>query len=94
MSILDVYSDFIVDDIIYEDDFMRVTKVLHEIKLSGNYVKRIQLVIWKSKKTDIPDIDFRLFSKNENKYYKGITFSIREAEEIFAALKNFFKDNE
>ena len=54
---------------------MKVSKVLTEIPNSGrNIVKRVQLVVWKSKNTDIPDIDIRNYIKNEDSYRKGLTF--------------------
>ena len=66
---------------VYEDDFMRVLKVLHEFSSgSPNYVKRVQLVVWKKKETDFADLDFRTYSKKTNQYQKGITLSMKEAK--------------
>ena len=39
------------DEVIYEDDYMKVVKIFKEITSgSKDYVKRVQLVLWKNKK--------------------------------------------
>jgi hypothetical protein len=88
MDFTKIFLQNISKDYIYEDEYMKVTKVLREIKsTSKNYVKRVQLVIWKKKKTDIPDLDIRSFSSLDKKYGKGITLTMSEAEELYNSLK-------
>lgn len=77
-------------DFIYEDDFMRVIKVIKDIPTgSKNHVKRVQLVIWKSKSTDVPDLDIRRYSVKDNTYSKGISFTHSETRILFEALRDF-----
>jgi hypothetical protein len=89
-------DDLLVDGVlknkpVYEDDYMKVLKVLHEFSSGGtNFVKRVQLVVWKKKKTDVADLDIRTFSKKENQYQKGITLSILEAKELLSILGKLF----
>jgi hypothetical protein len=84
--LLETYSS----DFVYEDDFMRVIKVLKDIPTgSRNHVKRVQLVIWKSKETDVPDLDIRRFSLKDKKYSRGISFTHSEARELYETLKDF-----
>jgi hypothetical protein len=89
-------DDLLVDGVlknkpVYEDDYMKVLKVLHEFSSGGtNFVKRVQLVVWKKKKTDVADLDIRTFSKKENQYQKGITLSILEAKELRSILGKLF----
>lgn len=89
-------EDLLVDGVlknkpVYEDDYMRVLKVLHEFSTGGtNYVKRVQLVVWKKKKTDVADLDIRTYSKKENQYQKGITLSISEAKVLLKVLGKVF----
>jgi len=91
MNIIDTLLDLGSKPICYEDQYMKVTKVLAEIPNSGkNYIKRVQLVVWKSKDTSIPDLDIRTFVKKSGNYHKGITFSINEARELYHVLKGFF----
>jgi hypothetical protein len=76
---------------VFEDDYMKVLKVLHEFSSGGtNYVKRVQLVVWKKKNTDVADLDIRTYSKKENQYQKGITLSISEAKELHKILGKYF----
>ena len=90
------FDDLLVDGVlknkpVYEDDYMKVLKVLHEFSSGGtNFVKRVQLVVWKKKKTDVADLDIRTFSKKENQYQKGITLSILEAKELRSILGKLF----
>jgi hypothetical protein len=89
-------EDILLNEIIknkpfFEDDYMKVVKVLHEFSSGGsNYVKRVQLVVWKKKNTDVADLDIRTFSKKDNQYQKGITLSLREAKELSNILSQFF----
>jgi hypothetical protein len=88
-------DDLLVDGIlkskpVYEDDYMKVLKVLHEFSAGVNYVKRVQLVVWKKKNTDVADLDIRTYSKKENQYQKGITLSISEAKELLKVLGKLF----
>jgi hypothetical protein len=89
-------DDLLVDGIlktkpIYEDDYMKVLKVLHEFSSGGtNFVKRVQLVVWKKKNTDVADLDIRTYSKKENQYQKGISLSISEARELQFILGKLF----
>lgn len=93
MNLTDILLDLGQDTMEYENEFMKVLKVIKEIPNSGkNRVKRLQLVVWKSKDTDIPDIDIRIYNKNEDSYSKGITFSLTEAKELNEALKEFLDE--
>jgi len=89
-------DDLLVDSVlknkpVYEDDYMKVLKVIHEFSSGGtNYVKRVQLVVWKKKNTDVADLDIRTYSKKENQYQKGITLSISEAKELHKILGKYF----
>jgi hypothetical protein len=89
-------DDLLVDGIlkskpVYEDDYMKVLKVLHEFSSGGtNFVKRVQLVVWKKKNTDVADLDIRTYSKKENQYQKGITLSIAEAKLLYKILEKSF----
>lgn len=85
-------DDLLIDNVlkdkpVYEDDYMKVLKVLHEFSSGGtNYVKRVQLVVWKKKNTDVADLDIRTYSKKENQYQKGITLSVAEAKVLLKVL--------
>lgn len=85
------------EDLVYENDYMIVYKVLKEIPTTNaNYVKRVQVVQWKSKKTDTYDLDIRSYSKRENKYKKGITLDpdeFKDLKEIIDALTPNFLEN-
>ena len=88
-------DDLLVDGIlkskpVYEDDYMKVLKVLHEFSAGVNYVKRVQLVVWKKKNTDVADLDIRTYSKKDDQYQKGITLSISEAKELQKVLGKLF----
>lgn len=93
MDLVDVFLDVSTTDLTYENDYMKVIKILKEIKGSSkHHSKRVQLVIWKNKKSDIPDLDIRNFSNKTNKYKKGITLSMNEAKVLFETLKEIFYD--
>lgn len=78
------------EKIVYEDEYMKVLKVIKEIGTgSRDYVKRVQLVIWKSKSTAVPDLDIRSFNKKTQKYQKGITFNSLEVSELIDAVKRY-----
>ena len=92
MDINDLLVGELIDfeKIVYEDDYMIVLKVIKEISTgSRDYVKRVQLVIWKTKKTSIPDLDIRTFNKKNQKYLKGITFNSLEVDELIEAVKQY-----
>ena len=73
MDITELLIEQMTSDYIYEDEYMRVIKIIKEIPTgSKNFVKRVQLVIWKSKNSDIPDLDIRNYSYKGNRYLKGI----------------------
>lgn len=94
MEISDLLSDVLLDSEtpIYEDDYMRVIKIIKEIPTgSKNYVKRLQLVVWKKKNDKSPDFDIRGFSYKENKYNRGITLNQLEMSELYKALKSYFE---
>lgn len=81
-----------IEKIVYEDDYMKVLKVIKEISTgSKDYVKRVQLVIWKRKNTSVPDLDIRSYNKKTQKYQKGITFNSLEVDELIEAVK-LYKD--
>lgn len=81
------------DEALYEDDYMRVTKIIREIPTgSKDYVKRLQLVIWKKKNSDVPDFDIRGFSYRNNRYQRGITLNHLEMKELFEALSKYFEE--
>ena len=77
---------------LFENDYMRVTKILKEIPVGKNFSKRIQLVIWKKKETDMPDLDIRLFDSKNNRYLKGISLSIKESADLYKALHKLLKE--
>ena len=73
---------------VYEDDFMIVKKVLGDIKTnSQNHVKRIQLVTWKNKNSDLLELDMRRYSIKEDKYSKGISFTGIEIRDLLKILQ-------
>lgn len=92
MDINDLLVGEMIDfeKIVYEDDYMIVLKVIKEISTgSRDYVKRVQLVIWKTKKTSIPDLDIRTYNKKNQKYLKGITFNSLEVDELIESVKHY-----
>jgi|LFRM01.1.fsa_nt_gb hypothetical protein len=90
MDITELLIEQMTSDYIYEDEYMRVIKIIKEIPTgSKNFVKRVQLVIWKSKNSDIPDLDIRNYSYKGNRYLKGITLTMKEAEMLYEALTDF-----
>ena len=94
MAIDDVLLDVLTesDDDLYEDDYMKVVKIIKEIQTgSKDYVKRLQLVIWKKKNTELPDFDIRGFSYKTNRYQKGLTLNHFEMEELYQSLKDYFE---
>ena len=81
------------DKPVYENDFMVVKKLLGEIKTqSPNWVKRVQVVNWKQKKTSIDELDIRRYSIKDNKYSKGISFTQPEFKALLDIVKNLEKD--
>lgn len=80
------------NEIVYEDEYRKVIKILHEMPSYKEKVKRIQLVIWKSKKTDIPDIDIRIYDKEVGKYSKGISLNFNEAKQLHRILLEYFNE--
>lgn len=76
---------------VYEGKYFTVKRILKEIPVGVHTVRRLQLVIWKYKETDIPDIDIRTYSKKEKIYKKGVSFTINEAKELYKGLKEFFE---
>lgn len=93
MNLIDILLEIDEDKIKYENEYMKVLKVFSEIPSSGKKnVKRVQLVVWKSKNTDIPDVDIRHFNKESLNYGKGVTFSINDARELFYTLRDFFNE--
>lgn len=94
MALDDLISEALTDtDVdIYEDDYMRVVKIIKEIQTgSKDYVKRFQLVVWKKKDTDVPDFDIRGFSYKTNRYQRGITLNHLEMEELHSAINEYFE---
>ena len=95
MDLIDILLEGISDNVVYENEYFRVLKILKEIPTgSSRYVKRVQLVLWLGKKTDIPDLDIRTFDKKEAIYKKGITLSMNESKDLFKALKDFYSIND
>jgi hypothetical protein len=94
MDLIDVFLEGTSDNIEYEDEYFKVLKIIKEIPTGSiYYVKRIQLVKWNGKQTDIPDLDIRTFDKRTKKYKKGITLSINESKELYKALAEYFNSN-
>jgi len=96
MEINELLADALLDTEtpVYEDDYMRVVKVIKEIPTgSKNYVKRLQMVIWKKKNDKIPDFDIRSFSYKDNKYSRGMTLNQLEMEELYKALKHYYEES-
>jgi len=78
------------DDVIFENEYMIVYKVIAEIPThSPSWVKRIQIVKWKKKKSDKLEVDFRRYSKKSELYAKGISFTSREYLELINALNEY-----
>jgi hypothetical protein len=78
---------------VYEDDGLTVVKIIKEIPTGSKlFVKRLQLVIWKSKKTDVPDLDIRTYSYKDNRYLKGVTLPGNQGKDLLEGLTEFFKD--
>lgn len=95
MDLIDVFLEGVSDNAVYENEYFKVLKILKEIPTGSiHYVKRVQLVKWLGKKTDIPDLDIRTFDKREQKYKKGITLSINESKELYKTLTDFFNIND
>lgn len=91
MNIDDLLLENLDHTPVYEDDIMKVVKIIKEIPSgSSKYVKRVQLVVWKSKNTDVPDLDIRTYSYKHKRYFKGITLSSSEAKMLYASLKDYF----
>lgn len=44
MDLIDIVIDSLNEDIIYENEHMIVYEIIHEIKVSKTYSKRLQLV--------------------------------------------------
>ncbi|HHX69509.1 MAG TPA: hypothetical protein GX708_15865 [Gallicola sp.] len=94
MDLTDLLIEQITDDYIYEDKYMKVIKIIKEIPTgSKNYVKRVQLVVWKNKNTDVPDLDIRNYSYKEKRYAKGITLTMKEAEMLYESLTDFLNES-
>ena len=95
MDLTDLFLDITSDNIVFENEYMKVLRIIKEIPTtSKNFVKRVQLVVWKNKKTDIPDLDIRTFSVRENIYKRGITLSMSETKELYLVLSELVNDIE
>lgn len=76
------------DEAIYENEYMVVYEVLGEVSTDTiNWVKRIQIVNWKSKKNERKELDIRRYNKKKNRYGKGISFTDYETEEFIKIMK-------
>jgi hypothetical protein len=83
----DILLDSLTGDIV-EDEYFEVVKILGDVRTQSlNYVKRVQLVKWKKKKSDVPELDFRRYSIKEKKYLKGISFTKDEIRDLLRILK-------
>lgn len=94
MDIIDVLLEDNDQSPVYEGEYFTVKKILKEIPVGFYTVRRLQLVIWKYKETDIPDIDIRTYNKKEKVYKKGVSFTVNEAKELYKGLKDFFENEE
>lgn len=65
---------------IFENELMIVKKIYVDIG-TGNIIKRVSKVIWKSV-GDTPYFDIRTYNKKKNEYYKGISFKIDEIDDV------------
>lgn len=88
------YDDMLLqeysDDVIYEDEYMKVFEVLLDIPThSPNWVKRVQLLNWKNKNNDLVEFDIRRYNKKTKKYGKGVTFSKRELDTFKSFMEDF-----
>jgi hypothetical protein len=83
----DILLDNLSDDKVEAEHF-EVIKILGDVRTQSlNYVKRVQLVKWKKKKSDVAELDFRRYSIKEKKYLKGISFTKDEIRELLRILK-------
>lgn len=93
MDIIDLLLEENDNNPVYEGKYFTVKKILKEIPVGVYTVRRLQLVIWKYKETDVPDIDIRTYNTKEKAYKKGVSFTVNEAKELYKALKDFLEPN-
>jgi hypothetical protein len=94
MSFVDeMLIDELIDDVIYENEFMIVYKVVADIPThSVKWVKRVQFVQWKHKKGEKVELDIRRYNLKENRYGRGISFSKREFEVLKTVISELHPD--
>jgi len=66
-----------------------VKKELAILSESGNYSKRVRLMIWNGRK---PSLDIRKWSDNGDKAEKGISLNSEEAKKLLEVLQEAEKD--
>ncbi|QMS85105.1 PC4/YdbC family ssDNA-binding protein [Candidatus Xianfuyuplasma coldseepsis] len=82
--------DVLNSNSIFENEYFIVYKILVEIPTqSVSWVKRVQLVNWKHKKSDLLELDIRRFSKKDDRYAKGISLTKRELKDFLTVMKEF-----
>lgn len=83
------------DSVVYENEFFTVYKVICDIQTkSQNWVKRVQLVNWKHKPSDLLEVDIRRYNIPNNRYSKGISFTKREFLVLQETFEGFDFDKE
>ena len=94
MDIIDLLLEGNDQTPVYEGKYFTVKRILKEIPVGVYTVRRLQLVIWKYKETDVPDLDIRTYNTKEKAYKKGVSFTLNEAKELYKALKEFLDPND
>lgn len=96
MDLDEILANSLIDDgenVVFEDKFRKVYKVLFDIPTtSAYYVKRVQVVKWKNKNTDKVDLDIRSYNKKENKYKRGITLDADEFKDLKKVIDRLPED--
>jgi hypothetical protein len=93
--LIDSYGD---ETILYEDEFRIMYKIIKDIPThSKKWVKRVSIIKWKFKHSDMLELDIRRYNTKDEKFGKGISFSKRELEILKSTLTDldinlFFKD--
>jgi hypothetical protein len=72
---------------VFENEFMVVEKVIQDIPTHNKkWVKRVQLVRWKSKKADTIEFDIRRYNVKDEVYGRGMSLTQREFREFKKAI--------
>lgn len=86
-------NDLVLEnEVVFENDYRIVKKVIRDINMGTNYSKRVAEVVWKRSTNPETVIDIRLFNNDKNEYYKGISLSRDEARELLNTLSEYFEE--